>query len=164
MGNEGKEALDRIHGAILGMMGECRICWVDRVVTRPHATYRCPKQTLSDREWQVFKGDLRFPKGVLCYFCLVPYCPPFDHPHPSLGAQPTPDLCDYPDALKELAYIIYRNNTLRKKVFAKLGIAAPSNLYLYKRYITKQPGKGELLGVYKVINAYLCVREEEKLA
>jgi hypothetical protein len=62
--------------------------------------------------------------------------------------------------LKEIVYILYRDNSLREKVFAKLGVAAPSNLYLYKRYITK-PREGRLLGVYKVVDAYLSVREEE---
>jgi hypothetical protein len=62
--------------------------------------------------------------------------------------------------LKELVYILYRDVSLREKVFAKLGVTMPSNLYLYKRYITK-PRDGRLLGVYRVVDAYLRVREEE---
>ena len=162
IGKEGQEALERIHKAVLDMMNECRICWVNRVVTRPHATYRCTKKTLAHREWQLFKTDLRFPKGILCFFCLAPYGPPFDHRRPSMGEKQTPELCDYPDALKELVYIIYQETSLREKVFAQLGVVAPSNLYLYKRFITKL-SRGGLLGVYKVVDAYLRVREEEGL-
>jgi hypothetical protein len=156
VGNEGREALDRIYAAVLDMMDECRICWVNRVVTRPHSTFRCSNKMLSNREWQQFKSDLRFPKGVLCYFCLATYDPPFNHVR-----TPTPNLCDYPDALKEVVYILYRDTSLRAKVFEKLGVAMPTNLYLYKRYITKTSGGG-LLGVYKVVDAYLCVREENE--
>jgi hypothetical protein len=76
-----------------------------------------------------------------------------------MGEKQTPNLCDYPDALKEVVYILYRDSSLREKVFEKLGVAIPSNLYLYKRYITKS-SDGGLLGVYKVVDAYLRVREE----
>jgi hypothetical protein len=79
-----------------------------------------------------------------------------------MGEKATPELCDYPDALKEVVYILYRDSSLREKVFAKLGVLAPANLYLYKRYITKL-SDGGLLGVYKVVDAYLRVREEEGL-
>ena len=158
--NEDKEALNRIHNAMLEMIYECRVCWANREVKRPHPTYRCPTKTLSERGWELFKADLRFPHGVLCYFCLIPYGPPFLHARAPLGSQPTPQLCDFPDALKELAYVLYRDDSLRGKVFAKLGVAEPSSLYLYKRYITRSSKEG-LLGVYKVIDAYLRVREEE---
>jgi hypothetical protein len=77
-----------------------------------------------------------------------------------LGEQQTAELCDFPDALKELVFILYQDNSLRAKVFAKLGVAVPSNLYLYKRYITKS-SDGGLLGIYKVVDAYLRVRDEE---
>lgn len=158
--NEDKEALDRIHNAMLEMIDECRVCWANREVKRPHHTYRCPTKMLSERGWEVFKADLRFPPGALCYFCLIPYGPPFLHARAPLGSQATPELCDFPDALKELAYVLYSDESLRGKVFAKLGVAEPSSLYLYKRYITRSSKKG-LLGVYQVIDAYLRVREEE---
>jgi hypothetical protein len=126
---------------------------------RPHATFRCPNKTLLTREWQQFKTDLRFPQCVLCYFCLATYGPPFNHVRAPVGQRQTPDMCDYSDALKEVAYIIYKDASLRDKVFQKLGDTMPCNLYLYKRYITKSSGGG-LLGVYKVLDAYLHVREE----
>ena len=160
--NEDKEALDRIHNAMLEMVDECRVCWANREVKRPHHTYRCPTKMLSERAWEVFKADLRFPSGVLCYFCLIPYGPPFLHARAPLGSQATPELCDFPDALKELAYVLYRDESLRGKVFAKLGVAEPSSLYLYKRYITRS-SKKSLLGVYQVIDAFLRVREEGSL-
>jgi hypothetical protein len=162
IGKEDQDALDRILAAVVDMMDECRICWLDRVVTRPHRTYRCSKKTLSNREWELFKGDLRFPNGVLCYFCLATYGPPFNHVRAPVGVKQTHELCDYPDALKEVVFILYKDISLRQRVFSKLGVTMPSNLYLYKRYITK-PSDGGLLGVYKVLDAYLHVREEERL-
>jgi hypothetical protein len=156
-----EEALGRIHKALLDMIDECRICWVNRVVTRPHRTYHCSKKTLSNRDWEKIKSDLRFPDGVLCYFCLVPYGSPFFHQRAPEGSKQTPKMCEYPDALKELVYIIYEDRALRQKVFAKLGIPEPSHLHRYKQYVTAAE-EGQLPAVYKIIDAYLRAREEER--
>ena len=114
----------------------------------------------SGQEWQKFKADLQFPKNVICYFCLALYGPPFNHPVAPLGKKRSPELCEYPDVLKEVAFILYSDKALREKIFAHLGIAPPNSLFLYKRYITKVH-HGGILGVYKVIDAYLDIREAE---
>jgi hypothetical protein len=69
-------------------------------------------------------------------------------------------LCEYPDVLKEVAFILYSDKALREKIFAHLGIGPPSTMFLYKRYITKRQSGG-ILGVYRVIDAYLDIREAE---
>jgi hypothetical protein len=120
-----QEALNRIHNALLDMIDECRTCWVDRVVTRPHNTCHCHKKTLRGREWEKMKSALRFP-SVLCIYCLVRYEAPFYHERAPEGSKQTPRMCEYPDALKELVYIIYENRALRRKVFAKLGVPEPT--------------------------------------
>jgi hypothetical protein len=94
------------------MVGGCRTCWVDRVVTRPHNTHHCPKETLLNREWEKIKSGLRFPSGVLCFYCFVPYEAPFYHERAPEGSKQTPRMCEYPDALKELVYIIYENRAI----------------------------------------------------
>jgi hypothetical protein len=156
-----QEALSRIHNALPDMIDECRTCWVDRVVTRPHSTYHCAKKTLQSRDWEKIKSGLRFPSGVLCFYCLVPYEAPFYHERAPNGSKQTPKMCEYPDALKELVYIIYENQALRKKVFAKLGIPEPTVLRRYMQYVTAV-GDGQLPAAYKIIDAYLRVREEEE--
>ena len=88
--------------------------------------------------------------------------PPFNHKRAPPDAKRTADLCEYPDVLKELVYILYQNPTLREKIFANLGVASPPTLYRYKTYITKM--QGGHLGAYKVINAYLAVRKLEELS
>jgi len=60
--------------------------------------------------------------------------------------------------LKELVYILYQNEALRTKIFAKLGVAQPSSLTLYQRFIGKRQHDG-ILGAYEVVNAYLELRE-----
>jgi hypothetical protein len=157
-----QEALGRIHEALFDMIGECRICWVNRTFIHPHTTYHCSEKMLSNRDWEKFKSNLRFPDGVLCYFCLVPYGSPFYHQRAPEGSKQSPKMCEYPDALKELVYIIYENRTLRQKVFAKLGIPEPSCLYRYKQCVTAAD-EGQLPAVYKIIDAYLRIREEQRL-
>jgi hypothetical protein len=144
------------------MVGGCRTCWVDRVVTRPHNTHHCPKETLLNREWEKIKSGLRFPSGVLCFYCFVPYEAPFYHERAPEGSKQTPRMCEYPDALKELVYIIYENRALRRKVFAKLGVPEPTLLHRYMQCITAV-GDGQLPAVYKIIDACLRVREEGEL-
>ncbi len=92
---------------------------------------------------------------------MAPYCPPFNHGQPPTGVRRTADLCDYPDVLKELSYILYAKQSLREKVFGHLGRTMPQNLVAYKRYIASRPNGGTF-GAYNVIYAYLEIREEEK--
>jgi hypothetical protein len=101
-----------------------------------------------------------FPRNVVCYFCFAPYGPPFNHGRAPPGTKQNPDLCEYPDVLKELTYILYQDLSLRERIFARLGVASPANLHQYKRYIAKRDGGS--LGIYKVICAYLDVREVEE--
>lgn len=155
--------LHRVLAVAQEATDQCRVCWVSREKSRPHATFRCPTRICSSREWQVFKSDLRFPPGAVCYFCLAPYGPPFNHARAAPGVRQSPELCEYPDVLKELVYIIYQDEVLREKVFSTLGVNAPSTLYLYKRYITKEQDEG-IFGAYKVVNAYLDVRQAEGLS
>ena len=61
------------------IVDRCRICWVNREVSRPHSTFCCATRICSGGNWQTFKSDLQFPRGTVCYFCLAPYGPPFNH-------------------------------------------------------------------------------------
>jgi len=60
--------------------------------------------------------------------------------------------------LKELVYILYQDEDLRTKIFTKLGVARPSSLTLYQRFIGKRQHDG-IYGAYEVVNAYLELRE-----
>ena len=139
-----------VDAACAGFMG---------VDVRPHRTFKRPKKICSGREWQIFKTSLQFPKNTVCYFCLSPYAPPFDHPQPPPGTEKNrADLCEYPDVLKELVYILYQDQFRRKKIFTKLGVSPPPTLYLYQRFIGKSKKDG-ILGAYEVVNAYLELQE-----
>jgi hypothetical protein len=93
---------------------------------------------------------------------MAPYGPPFNHQQPLPGVRRSPDLCDYPDVLKELAYILYAKQSLREKVFGRLGLPMPRSLEHYKRFIARRLN-GRIFGAYDVIYAYLEVREEEEV-
>jgi hypothetical protein len=81
--DHGEDKLGRILTMVQDVVNRCRICWASREVSRPHGTFRCPTRICSGSDWQTFKSDLQFPKGVVCYFCLAPYGPPFNHTSPS---------------------------------------------------------------------------------
>ena len=155
----GDQKLGRILGAVQEIVGECRFCWAQRETTkRPHRTLRCSTGICSGNDWKRFKVGLQFPKNVVCYFCLSPYGPPFDHTRASAGAQQTSDLCEYPDVLKELVFILYQDEVSREKIFSRLGVAGPSSLSLYQRFIGKRR-HGGIFGAYEVVNAFLELRE-----
>jgi hypothetical protein len=149
-GDIGDQKLGRILSAVQEIVDECRICWVQRETTkRPHRTFKCSTGISSGRNWERFKVGLQFPKNVVCYFCLSPYGPPFDHTRAPAGTQQTSDLCEYPDVLKEFVYILYQDEVLREKIFARLGVAEPSSLSLYQRFIGKIR-HGGIFGAYEV--------------
>jgi hypothetical protein len=152
------QKLGRILTAVQDIANVCRVCWVHGGETRPHRTFKCPTKICSSREWGQFKINLQFPKNSVCYFCLSPYAPPFNHARPPPGTKKSADLCEYPDVMKELVYILYQDQSRRSKIFAKLGVAPASTLYLYQRFIGKRQ-QDSLLGAYEVVNAYLELRE-----
>ena len=139
------------------LMGQCRICWFKREVGRPHFTYTCDTGICSGSEYKSFKTQTRFPPGKACYLCYAPYESPFEHPRPPAGKKYTGDQCDFPDILKELAFLIYQDPQTREAVFAKINHATPVTVALYWRFIGALH-EGRLLGVYKVIAAYLEIR------
>ena len=157
-GDVGDQKLVHILAAVQEMVDQCRICWVCRETTRPHRTFRCGTGICSNHDWDKFKVNLRFPKGAVCYFCLCLYGPPFNHERASPGSRSSADLCEYPDMLKELVFILYQDKAHRSKIFTKLGTAGPSTLSLYQRFIGKRQSDG-IFGAYKVVNAYLKLRE-----
>ena len=62
--------------------------------------------------------------------------------------------------MKELAYIIYDDEGVRRAVFGRLGRPAPLTVDTYKLYISRRVAGG-LLGVYEVLNAYINVRNNQ---
>jgi len=108
----GDQKLSRILATVQEIADDCRICWVHRETKRPHRTFRCTTKICSDHNWNRFKVGLQFPKNVVCYFCLSPYGPPFNHTRSSPGIRPSAELCEYPDVLKELIYILYQDEAL----------------------------------------------------
>jgi hypothetical protein len=150
--DDGDGQLHHILAMAEEIVDQCRICCVRKDVTHPHRTFRCPTRICSGDEWQMFRSNLPFPRGVVCYFCLAPYGPPFNHARGLAGTKQTLDV------LKEIMYVLYQDRSLREKIFARLGVAPPMTLYNYKRYITKVQDGGTL-GVYNVLSAYLDVRE-----
>jgi hypothetical protein len=139
----------------------CRICWVRKEVSPPHHTYHCPTRVCKGTNWEAFRSGIRFPGGILCYFCFVPYCPPFDHKRAPPGTKNSSRFCDYPDVIKELAYILYQDTTIRTKIFNKLEISPPSTPSGYKAFLAKRRSGGTF-GIFEVVNAYVEIREEEE--
>lgn len=159
-GDDSDGQLHRILEMVESIVDQCRICWVRKEVIRPHGTFRCPTRICSGNEWQSFRVNIPFPRGVVCYFCFALYGPPFNHARALPGTKQTADLCEYPDVLKELAYVLYQDRSLRERIFTRLGVTSPSTLYKYKQFVGK--GYGGSLGVYKVICAYLDIHELEE--
>ena len=151
--------LSRILSTVQEIVSECRICWVSRTRAAPHYTYRCSGRTRWGEDWVSFKSSIPFPSGKVCFFCFAPFSAPFNHTRALTGTRQSAKDCDYPDVLKELTYIIYQDVSLRRSVFAKLGHSMPSNLNEFKQFITGRQ-IGGIFGVYEVIFAYICIREE----
>jgi len=162
-GDNGDQKLRRILTMVEDWADQCSVCWARRDSLRPHSTWRCPTKLCSTQGWKDFKANLQFTKGTVCYFCLCPYGPPFNHRRAPPNAKQTADYCDHSDVLKQLIYVLYRDKSLRSQVFTKLGVAEPSGMYLYKKFIS-QKQRGDILGVYLVINAYLELRESGELS
>jgi hypothetical protein len=103
---------------------------------------------------------MRFPPGTVCFLCLASYGPPFHHEVPAPGVQYTGESCDYPDVLKELSYILYKDEATRNAVFARLGAPVPTTVVSYKNFIGKRCSGGlPLLGLYGVLAMYLELRD-----
>ena len=150
-------AMERILHLAEEVNGQCRVCWVNGEVGQVHFTYRCDSGICSGNDWKLFKAKTHFPRGLACFLCFAPFGPPFNHEMPTSGSKYKAELCDYPDLLKELTYIVYQNQAIRNAIFATLGHPPPSTLVTYWRFLGKRHAGG-LLGVYAVLDAYLGLR------
>ena len=107
--------LIRILSMVQEIQNKCRLCWVNRTTgTHSCSTYRCFSQG-SQGSRELFKKGLLFEPGQVCFFCLAPYGPPFNHAQPSPDTSRSYKLCQYRDVLKELVFILYENRPLRQK-------------------------------------------------
>ena len=154
--------LRRILSVAEELGGQCRVCWFRGEIGKPHYTYYCKTGICSGTEWKSFKLLTKFPANLVCYLCYSLYGPPFNHANPPAGTKYKGDLCDNPDILKELTYIVYQDVTVRNAVFARLNESVPTTLTSYWRFIGKKR-VGGLLGVYEVLAAYLELRETQNL-
>jgi hypothetical protein len=154
----GQATLERIASLAGELVGQCRICWVNGKLGRGHFTYRCKTGICSTNEWKTFKAQTTFPSGVVCFLCFGLYGPPFNHEMPAPGSRYKGDLCDYPDVLKELTFILYKKTAIRNAIFARLGHPSPSSTMSYWRFLGRRYAGG-LLGVYEVLATYLDLRE-----
>lgn len=152
--------LERLMALAGDLLYQCRICWFRQEVSKPHVTYLCHTKVCSGVQWKMFKSQQQFPRGEVCFLCYATYGPPFSHDPAPQGDRYKGQDCEYPDVLKELSYIVYQDSRVRDLVFAELGDPSPLNMASYKRYIGKRQ-KGGLLGLYRVLVAYLDLREQK---
>ncbi|KAL6297748.1 hypothetical protein BKA93DRAFT_831284 [Sparassis latifolia] len=150
--------LKRILHLAQEINSQCRACWFRNEVNRPHYTFGCAHNVCKGAEWKAYKSRLSFPPNYVCYFCFAPFCAPFNHRRPQRGATATALYCDYPDALKDLSYMIYKDESAKSAVFERLGQPAPTTVALYKNFICTRTDSG-LLGLYELLFAYVEWRE-----
>jgi hypothetical protein len=155
------QTIERVLMTVMTILEVCRVCWVRNEVSHAHPTCYCPTRVCSDGGWDTFKSGVQFPGGILCDFCLAPYEPPFCHKRTPPGTPKSTTLCNYPDVIKELGYILYRDPTIRTKVCDRLGVSQPSTLSDYEFFLTRRRSGGTF-GIYEVVDAYLDIREEEE--
>lgn len=98
----------------------CAICWfLGAESTEPHTAIHCPSNlcNIHDPDYVRFRSGLRFPSGVVCFFCCLPYGPPANHisikDAKHLGTFPG---CAHPDVLKPLAWLIWKESQLRQRL------------------------------------------------
>ena len=122
--------LERLLAVVDDACGQCRMCWINGEVTEPHYTYRCQNTVLSSHGRKSFSIQA---KDAVCflYFALTPYSPPFNHNVPPPGGPCRGELSEYPDVIKELAYLLYNQVELRNAAFGTLGQPAPPTMNSY---------------------------------
>jgi len=96
--SNGDLKLTRILSMVQEIENKCRNCWVNRT-DRSHLTWRCFSQA-SKGGWELFKKGLLFEPGQVCFYCLAPYSPPFNHAQPSPGTSRSHKLCQYKDTIR----------------------------------------------------------------
>lgn len=140
--------------------GSCRQCWHSKTGGgRRHFTYNCVDSTLRRPDYRDFKsGRLYYASGKICPLCLSPYQLPFQHPRPEHGKPASASSCEYPDALKEHAWIVWRDKNAMEAIFSHLGVQVPLSLMAYKRFLVKEV-EADLLGLAVVLSTYYLMRE-----
>jgi hypothetical protein len=139
--------------------GQCPICFFHRIQCRPHWAYRCDSGLCGNAtRWKTFKAALRLGSSV-CWRCAFPFDPPCDHPRGS-------NQCEFPDLLKELAFLVYVDSTqIRDAVFFKLGVSCPSTIGQYAIWLGRTSSvPGSVVNIVEVLAAYWALRKDGLLA
>lgn len=134
------------------------LCIVDVVFghsanTRPHTTFKCPSAVIAQNSVynKEYRPSFKFPSGLVCWKCAVPYNPPFNHDANSNGSS-----CIFEDMLKPLAYMIFKSPELRKATFDTL-----------EKYAVWLSEKDEdcttLVKLFEVVWTYATMRNEGTL-
>ena len=143
------------------LTGKCRSCWVDRVssdeagrpshakgldpIHRQHTTDRCHLSLCTGDEWGLFSAS--FPSESFCLLCTAQKRV---HQEPTPSSRFRGEYCEYSNILKELAYLIYKDEKIRDYIFSDLGEHPPS-LSTYWKFISKRY-RGGILGLYVVLD------------
>jgi hypothetical protein len=131
---------------------KCPICWAIRHKTETHWAYHCPEKRCGlDATWLAFKGALIFPSGIVCNLCAVPYQSPCLHARP-------PGKCQFPDHVKEFAFLIYTEAQFRDAAFAKLGIAVPKNVLRYAHWLGQANTSDGVLHITEIVGVFAELR------
>jgi hypothetical protein len=148
---EGKREL--ILDLTLEVAGQCPICFFHRTTCQPHWAFRCDSGLCGTApRWKSFKTFLRLGSSV-CWRCALPFGSPYNHP-------PPPSQCDYPDLLKELAFLVYvDDHNVRDAVFAVLGSTPPATLARYGHWLGQTGSTpGATVNIVEVLAVYWSLR------
>ena len=101
----------------------------------------------------------------MCYFCSVPYGPPFpEHTASPEGQKRSPNDCPYGDIVKPIAYLIYTIPEVRALVMSAMNLPNDHfpNLAAYAEWLGKRNISvvDALINVHEVIVHYMAIRED----
>jgi hypothetical protein len=133
----------------------CSLCWFfSDGEFDPHShtsAFTCPRGIMNTPGYRAFRAALRFlPTSCMCFKCCEPQHPPFAHPKGTSG-------CKYNDVIKPIAYVIFKDDQLRAKVFGKMQM--PANRFSciadYQDWLVqRQENPGSMVNIHEVLLAY----------
>jgi hypothetical protein len=143
------------------LTGRCRSCWIDRISSdeagkpshikgldprhRQHATEHCRLRICDGQEWELFSAV--FPRDSFCLLCTAQKRV---HEEPTLLLRFRGKQCEYSDILKQLTYLVYKDEKMRDYILGELG-QHPLSLSAYWRFISERY-RGGILGLYLILN------------
>jgi hypothetical protein len=149
-----EERMQKLKDFLERFGDRCPVCWFFGEINS-HNYFSCSKFAAYHEDYNIFRKKLSLPPYRVCYFCLAPQAPPFNHPLPRKGQTPDGSLCTFPDILKPLIFLISAHKRSSDAVFDRFRFSDNDrNVDGFCSFLSQVVPESSMINLHEVVLFY----------